>query len=306
MSLICGIDEAGRGPVIGPLVMAGVLIDSSDLIRLKNIGVKDSKLLTKQKRDELFEQVKEIVKSYEVIVVEPSEIDDALNSDELNLNWLEAHKAADIITKLKPSKVTVDSPSNNTANYRAYLKKLVRNNKIEVVCEHKADLKYVEVGAASILAKVIRDDAIEEIKKKIDAVYSLDSELHPLKEVINKAGLENNYFNNEMVKGLYFRHSETLKQAIGEKDYMAVMENVHQANLKEVRKDLSKKLFNGLDVDQHGKGIVDYIQDKYKFDEKKVSRDRLEAEAGDLLINHLNKELSKDKIHRQYKSHKKK
>ena len=115
----------------------------------------------------MFEQVKEIVKSYEVIVVEPSEIDDALNSDELNLNWLEAHKAAEIITKLKPSKVTVDSPSNNTANYRAYLKKLVRNNKIEVVCEHKADLKYVEVGAASILAKVIRDDAIEEIKKKI-------------------------------------------------------------------------------------------------------------------------------------------
>ena len=78
MALICGIDEAGRGPVIGPLVMAGVLIEEENLAKLKSLGVKDSKLLTKKKREAIFEKIKEISKAYEIIVVEPKEIDEAL------------------------------------------------------------------------------------------------------------------------------------------------------------------------------------------------------------------------------------
>ena len=131
MSLICGIDEAGRGPVIGPMVMAGVLVEQKDLGKLKSMGVKDSKLLTRKQRDNLFDKVVKVVKKYKIIVIEPKEIDDALESDDLNLNWLEAHKAAEIINNLKPDKVTVDSPSNNCNAYTVYLVKLLKDKEVD-------------------------------------------------------------------------------------------------------------------------------------------------------------------------------
>ena len=106
--------------------MAGVLVDEADIPKLKSLGVKDSKLLTRQKRDALFEKIKKIVKKYEILIIPPKEIDQALESDHLNLNWLEAHKTAEIINKLRPDKVTVDSPSNNCVAYSRYLKKLLK------------------------------------------------------------------------------------------------------------------------------------------------------------------------------------
>ena len=165
MMFIAGIDEAGRGPVIGPMVMAGAMFDEKDIPRLKAMGVKDSKLLTREKRDELFVEIKKIAKSYEIIITGPKEIDSALESDHLNLNWLEAHKTAEIINKLKPGKVTVDSPSNNCSAYASYLKKLLKH-KTELECINKADLLHVYVGAASILAKVTRDREMDNIQKK--------------------------------------------------------------------------------------------------------------------------------------------
>jgi len=165
--LVCGIDEAGRGPVIGPLVMAGVLVEEGRLDKLRAMGVKDSKLLTHKQRKELFEKIKRAVKKHEIIVIEPAEVDDALMSDHLNLNWLEAHKAADIINALQPDKAVVDSPSNNCAAYKRYLVKLLKNKDIDVLVEHKADVNYVECGAASILAKVTRDAEIEKIKRSV-------------------------------------------------------------------------------------------------------------------------------------------
>lgn len=168
MVKICGIDEAGRGPVIGPLVVAGILIDSDNVDKLKEIGVKDSKLLSKKKREELFDKVIELVDDYHIIEVEPAEIDEALESDTLNLNWLEAIKSAMIINKLQPDKAIVDCPSNNKGAYTEYLMNFVKNKDIEMVVEHGADKNYVEAGAASILAKVVRDNLIDEIKSKLN------------------------------------------------------------------------------------------------------------------------------------------
>jgi len=129
MTLICGIDEAGRGPVIGPMVIAGVLIEEEKLQKLKSLGVKDSKLLTKKKRNQLFKKIIKTIKQYKILILPPKEIDNALESDDLNLNWLEAHKSAEIINKLKPDKVIVDSPSNNCEAYTRYLRKLLHNPK---------------------------------------------------------------------------------------------------------------------------------------------------------------------------------
>lgn len=166
--LICGIDEAGRGPVVGPLVMCGILLKEEDEKKLVNLKVKDSKLLTKKKRESLFDKIKDISYKYEIITVFPDEIDNAVNNhDGLNLNKLEARKSAEIINLLKPDKAIIDAPSNNIKSYKQYLFELINNKNIELILEHKADLNYPIVSAASILAKVTRDNEIEKIKEKI-------------------------------------------------------------------------------------------------------------------------------------------
>ena len=166
MVSICGVEEAGRGPVIGPLVMCGVVMDESLVFELDAIGVKDSKLLTPEQRENLFEKIKKIVDNYEIIIISPKEVDDVLESQDMNLNWLEAKTSAKIINKLKPNKVILDCPSTNINAYSNYVKNLLEI-KVELIAEHKADLNYRIVGAASILAKVTRDREIEKIKSKI-------------------------------------------------------------------------------------------------------------------------------------------
>lgn len=121
-------------------------------------------MIAPKKREELFDKVLEIVKSFHYIIVNPDEIDKTLLSETSNLNWLEADKSSEIINKIKPNKVIVDCPSTNLEAYRDYIAKNVNT---EVIVEHKADLNHLVVGAASIIAKVIRDKEIEKLKKEI-------------------------------------------------------------------------------------------------------------------------------------------
>ena len=168
MRLICGIDEAGRGPVIGPLVMCGLLIKEENEQELVRLGVKDSKLLTKNQREFLFGKIKNVSQKYKLIIIDTDEIDKAVNNhNNLNLNKLEARKSAEILNELNPDKAIIDAPSNNIKSYQKYLMKFVENKNIEIVLEHKADVNYPVVSAASILAKVTRDDEIETLKKRI-------------------------------------------------------------------------------------------------------------------------------------------
>ncbi len=144
--------------------MCGVVVEDKDLAKLVEIGVKDSKLLTERKREALFEPIKNIVKAYKLIIVEPAEIDEAVNSKTTNLNNLEAIKTALIINELKPDVAIVDCPSNNIPAYTEYLQHLL-TIKTELILEHNAE-KHLQVAAASILAKVTRDRIIEDLKKK--------------------------------------------------------------------------------------------------------------------------------------------
>ena len=140
-------------------------VDEKELVRLK---VKDSKLLTKNQREFLFDKIKDISKKYKLIVIEPQEIDRAVHyHDGLNLNKLEARKSAEILNELEPDKAIIDAPSNNIKNYKRYLMRFVKNKDIEIILEHKADVNYPVVSAASILAKVTRDNEIEKLKKQI-------------------------------------------------------------------------------------------------------------------------------------------
>lgn len=176
--LILGIDEAGRGPIVGPMVIAGVLIEESKEKELKDIGVKDSKLLTEKQRERLFPLIKKIAKDVMVIEVEPREID-ARFAVSTNLNVLEASKMADIINKLKPDIAILDCPSPNIKKFKTEVLEKFLNHKCQIIAEHYADRNYVVVGAASIIAKVIRDRRIKEIEKavgfKIGVGYTHDA-----------------------------------------------------------------------------------------------------------------------------------
>ncbi|MFH1589567.1 MAG: ribonuclease HII [archaeon] len=164
--LVGGIDEAGRGPVIGPMVMAITVIKKESEFKLQTIGVKDSKLLSINKRNQLYGIIEELCETA-FVVVTPQEIDEAVNSPSDNLNWLEARKAIELINKVKADKVILDCPSNNLEAYSAYIHNRIKNNKVEIVVEHKADLNHTIVGAASVIAKVTRDKEIANISKKM-------------------------------------------------------------------------------------------------------------------------------------------
>lgn len=160
---ILGIDEAGRGPVIGPLIIAGVMIEEGEEDKIN--GVKDSKLLPHKRRIEFDKKIRENTE-FLIIEVPPKEIDEALASDHLNLNWLEAHKQAEIINRLNPDQAIIDCPSPNCEAYEKYLRNLLVNKNIQLIVEHKADVKYPACSAASIIAKVRREDAMHEIQTK--------------------------------------------------------------------------------------------------------------------------------------------
>ena len=167
MVLICGIDEARRGPVLGPMVMCGAMIDEEDLAKLVALKPRDSKLMTAAEREHLYPKLLSVLKHYKVIIIQPNEIDKAVHGhDGLNLNKLEARKSAEILNEFEPDKAIIDCPSNNIHSYKIYLKKLVKNKKVELVLEHNAE-RYPLVAAASIIAKVTGDREIEKIKKQI-------------------------------------------------------------------------------------------------------------------------------------------
>ena len=167
MALVCGIDEARRGPVLGPMVMCGAFIDEENLPKLEKLRPKDSKLLTKEEREQIYPKLINVLKSYKLFIIQPDEIDKAVHGhDGLNLNKLEAHKQADILNEFNPEKAIIDCPSNNIKSYRQQLLKLLKNKKIDLVLEHNAE-RYPLVAAASIIAKVTGDREVEKLKKQI-------------------------------------------------------------------------------------------------------------------------------------------
>src|SRR3989344_8820048 len=103
--IIVGVDEAGRGPVLGPLVMAALAFKEEDIQKLEWLGVKDSKLLSSSAREELFEPIRELVHDFRIEVIEPDAIDLSLTESTSNLNWLEAETSARLVSELNPDKI---------------------------------------------------------------------------------------------------------------------------------------------------------------------------------------------------------
>jgi ribonuclease HII len=163
--MICGIDEAGRGPVLGSLVIAGIACKKNMEFHLRKMGVMDSKKMNKEKREKLYSTLISSFK-HKIIRVSSSQVDKCKN-----LNALEGAKFADIINRLKPSIAYLDCADVNPRNFRLYIAKTL-SYKCRLVIEHKADEKYPIVSAASIIAKVERDKEIEKLKEKYGEIGS--------------------------------------------------------------------------------------------------------------------------------------
>lgn len=175
MHYVCGLDEAGRGPVIGPLVVAGVKMKDESI--LEDLGVRDSKRLTREKRDMLAIKIRRVAE--QVVVRKMSaELLDKMR-EEMNINRIEAKIFADVIKIIytsryndKPKypsiKIYVDSADASEKVFKSNILKNLSFN-AEIVCEHYADEKYPIVSAASIIAKSARDEEMEKISKKLNA-----------------------------------------------------------------------------------------------------------------------------------------
>ncbi len=161
---ICGIDEAGRGPVIGPMVVAGVWANEDEEKLLKEMNVRDSKKHTIKRREELSKMIRETF-FYNFIVVQPEDID-ALR-ETMSLNELEVYIFAKIGKSMKADVYYLDSADVDEERFgHSFSEKL--GFAAEVVSEHEADANYPIVSAASIVAKVERDKKLEEIRKEIE------------------------------------------------------------------------------------------------------------------------------------------
>lgn len=155
-------------------------------------------------------------------------------------------------------------------------------------------------------SKKYNKDVADKVSKKIDEVYSLDSKLHPLAGIIKRADLENNYFNNRLVQGLYFGHVDKLKREIGSKDYLASMKHHHKENLEKVTESSMEHFFADVDYKKHGEGVVDFLSDRYNLDKKRIHTERMERDAPGLLQAHLANHINPEGIYRSYKPPKKK
>ncbi len=160
-----GIDEAGRGPVIGSMFVAGVL----NFDGLEALGVKDSKQLSPAKREYLAERIEEAT---EVCVMEMTarEIDEGRKRQ--TLNEISVDFFSEMIKHFKPDRAIVDAAdvkperfcTNLRLNYEGE-----EDEEIEIISECKADENYPLVSAASIVAKVHRDRSIRALEEKIGA-----------------------------------------------------------------------------------------------------------------------------------------
>lgn len=169
-NIICGIDEAGRGSLLGPIIVAGVCVTKKSISEMVEKGIKDSKLLSPKKRQVLFGHVINLAESICVCRINIEDIDFHVLRN--NLNLLEAEAMAITIRNMKSDKAYVDSCDVNPSRYQRTIKSFLKQNNTKLISMHHADRLNIVVSGASIIAKVIRDSEISKIRLKYGDVGS--------------------------------------------------------------------------------------------------------------------------------------
>ena len=161
--LIGGVDEAGRGSIIGPLIVAGISIRDSKISELSKIGVKDSKKLTKKLRENMFSSIVDLADSLCIYKIDSNEID--YNVFLNKLNKLEVEAMAEVINNLHVDEVYIDCCDINQERYKECVKCRLISCNTKLYSMHHADQLNLVVSAASIIAKIVRDNEIQAIRR---------------------------------------------------------------------------------------------------------------------------------------------
>lgn len=161
--LIGGVDEAGRGSVIGPLVVAGISIGRNGISHLYKLGIRDSKTLTPLARENFFGNIVQLSNSLCIYKIDCHEVDNYVFFN--GLNELEAIAMAEVINNIHADRIYVDSCDINLKRYKNSIKKYLWTPKPSIYCMHHADSLNVVVSAASIVAKIVRDNEVRKIRK---------------------------------------------------------------------------------------------------------------------------------------------
>ena len=159
---IIGIDEAGRGPVIGPLVVGGVAVEEEKLEKIEKLQLKDSKRLTPARRKFMARRINKIAECH-TVHIQAMDIDN-LRAKGINLNEIEKIAIKKVIALSNPDFAYIDCLDINPQRFRDEMENF--RNSLNVIAEHKADDTYPIVSAASIIAKVERDMEIEKLRKE--------------------------------------------------------------------------------------------------------------------------------------------
>jgi len=165
---IIGIDEAGRGPVIGPLVVCGVAVLEEKLEKLEKFQLKDSKKLSPGRRKVMSRRIKKFAECHSVHI-QAKDID-YLRAKNINLNEIEKIAIKKIISISHPNIAYIDCLDINPQRFCNEMESF--RDDIKVVAEHKAEDSYAVVAAASIVAKVERDAEIDKLKKEYKDIGS--------------------------------------------------------------------------------------------------------------------------------------
>jgi len=165
--LVGGVDDAGRGCIIGPLVLAGVALEESQISKLNGIGVRDSKTLSPSARIRLYPLIKDLAYKVVSVKVPPEEVDKyvARRKKYIKLNLLEAEAAAKVVEELEADLVYIDASDTDPERFKKNVVALIKR-RVEVISEHNADKTYPIVSAASIVAKVERDAEIARLRER--------------------------------------------------------------------------------------------------------------------------------------------
>lgn len=186
--LLCGVDEAGRGPLCGPVCCAAVILDPQNPVE----GVNDSKKLTAKRREELYEEITEKALAWQVVFVPPEEI------DEKNILWATMDGMARAVAGLEPAPAYVLVDGNR------YPPAVSQPGETVV----KGDANSASIAAASILAKVSRDRYMLELDRQYPQYQLAKHKGYPTKlhyELIEQYGIQPFYRRSFLKKQGYWK-----------------------------------------------------------------------------------------------------
>lgn len=163
--LLMGADEAGKGPVIGSMFVAGLVIEEEKLFDLAALGVKDSKMLSPAKRETLARKINYIAVDQYILEVRPEVIDELRLV--MTLNEIMVRSFSQVVERLHADRAVLDAADVNAERFARSVRTRSKTS-MDLIAEHKADQRHHVVSAASILAKVHRDQSMRQLESAMN------------------------------------------------------------------------------------------------------------------------------------------